>query len=85
MGILKGRAKLPQEILSKIFEKAFVLNAKQALDFGIIDGILDDTRKNRRISSIQTPTIDISVQQASLNTSAIEMKGGKKKSRARRV
>ena len=40
--IFKSRAKLPPEIIKELFQQSFVFDAKQALQYGLVDGIIDD-------------------------------------------
>lgn len=50
---------------SQLFDKAFVLDAKQALEHGIIDGILDGSRRNKNNrSSLPSPKEVLTIQNA---------------------
>lgn len=49
--LFKSRAKLPPEVIKDLFQQSFIFDAKQALQYGLVDGIIDD--KSRSIHPSQ--------------------------------
>lgn len=44
--LFKSRSKLPPEIMKELFQQSFIFDAKQALQYGLVDGIIDDKTRS---------------------------------------
>ena len=44
--LFKSRSKLPPEIMRELFQQSFIFDAKQALQYGLVDGIIDDKSRS---------------------------------------